>query len=101
MIIKNIPISYTCNSFEEFCLCYKLNTFCVSNGGFCTGMLWCSVALNVVVTACIIYDVCVLGGMHFEEGLSNVTLSVNETKAFWCLFRTANISETDCLCNRS
>jgi hypothetical protein len=49
MIIKSVHISNTCISFEEFCLCYKLNTFCVSNGGFYTGMLCCSVAFNVVM----------------------------------------------------
>jgi len=51
MIIKNIRISNTCTSFEEFCLCYKLNTFCLSSGGFYTGMLCRSVAFNVVVTS--------------------------------------------------
>jgi uncharacterized membrane protein len=96
MIIKNIHISNTCTSFEEFHLCYKLNTFCVSNGGFYTGMLFCSVVFNAVVAWLVSYMMFVYQGEKpFKEGLTSVTISINETKAFRCLFRMANISETD------
>jgi len=62
MIIKNIHISDTCTSFEEFCLCYKLNTFCVSDGGFYTGMLCCSIAFNAVVASLASYMMFVYWG---------------------------------------
>jgi hypothetical protein len=68
----------------------------VSNGGFYTGMLCCSIAFNAVVASLASYMMFVYwggGGVNFKEGLSSVTMSVNETKDFWCLFRTANISD--------